>query len=134
MRITASVTVITIVAIGVILLLNRTGQYIPTTYAKLQHAASKPTCVQTTNNTKLAVNSQDATLIGNEITTSVIDASAGTNVTVNFKTYSGSEATGTASYSSYYGSYNFTVKKVANNSTNSYVGGWRVTRFQACKA
>jgi hypothetical protein len=128
-----TVVIILGVGVGVGIMLHHNEPYSPTTFARLQSASSRPVCLEKHNNTNLKVDSKDNYYIGNVIATSVTDALAGTNVNVYFKTFDGSNATGTAAYSSYYGSYNFTVKKTASNATNNFVGGWSVTRFQACK-
>ena len=124
--------VIIALAVSIGIALHRSNPYSPTTYAQLQRTSSRPVCLQKDTNKNLPVDSADTNYIGNVIATSITDAHAGTNVNVYFKTYSGSSATGTAAYSSYYGNYNYTVQKVASNSTNNFVGGWRVTRFEPC--
>jgi len=133
-RTSVIVSVVIVIALGVSvsLILRSNEQYSPTTFSSLQRTHSRPTCLQPNTNTGLRVDSQDTTYIGNIVATSITDARAGTNVNVYFKTYDGSNATGTAAYGGAYGNYNFTVKKVASNATNPYVGGWKVTRFLSC--
>ncbi|HEV7453655.1 MAG TPA: hypothetical protein VGO07_00180, partial [Candidatus Saccharimonadales bacterium] len=108
-------------------------EYSPTNLAKVEHAAKLPQCLQKTNNPNIKVSAEDRAFIENNAASSIIDVAAGTNVDAYFKTYDGKTATGSSVYSGKYGSYNFTAKKVADNATNNYVGGWKITRLEACK-
>jgi len=112
--------------------------YSPTTFAELQKATTKrQACIQTlgTNGTKDHPQNKDYTYIENSITSSIVDAAAGTNVDAYFKTYDGKTATGTTAYSGKYGTYNFTAEKSTGDTGDpNYFGHWKVTRFEPCRA
>jgi hypothetical protein len=121
------------VAIVVSLAQRQSPTYSPTTLANVRKSSSTTSCLQPHNNTALKVDSQDSTFIGNNVASSIIDVAAGTNVDVFFKTYTSTRATGTAVYGGKYGSYNYVAQKVADNKTNNYVGGWKITSLVPCK-
>ncbi|HSX15792.1 MAG TPA: hypothetical protein VLF40_03300 [Candidatus Saccharimonadales bacterium] len=133
--IVVGVAIIIVLGLGIGLALRSGEHYSATTYARIQQAnKSRPACLQTSDNKHLRVDSKNRTQIETEIGGSITDALAGTNYDVYFNAYDGTTATGTVKYGSYYGSYNYTIKNINKNSGNVYVGGWRVTRFQPCKA
>jgi hypothetical protein len=115
-------------------ILSGSNQYKPTTLSKVPHAVQPPVCIQTKENEDLSVKKEDENFLGNMVASSIIDVPAGTNVDAYLSSYNGTNATGTAVYSDKFGSYNFTAKKASNGSNDSYLGGWKITHFEACKA
>ncbi len=133
-QLTIGAGVVILVTAGVVLGMHlRKPDYTPTSLAKVEHAATLPKCLQTADNPNIPISAEDRAFIENNAAGSIIDVPAGTNVTAYFKTYDGTTATGSSVYSGKFGSYNFSAKKVADNSTNSYVGGWKITRLEACR-
>lgn len=126
------ISAITIGAVfAVAINIMRPQQFTPTTLSNISKSSEKSACLQTQENTALAVPDNDASSIANASTLSIIDVPAGTNVDVYIKTYSSTKATGTAIYSGKYGSYNFEAGKASKG--DAYTNGWQITQFNACK-
>jgi hypothetical protein len=124
-----------IAGVIVLILLTPHGHpdYTARNLAYVPHAAKPPACLQTTKNPSLQVPDEEHTFIENNLASSITDVPAGTNVTAYIKTYDGKIATGSSVYSGKYGTYNFTAKKLHDNSVNDYVGGWKITALEVCK-
>ena len=126
--------VVALVITGLILSFTmRQTPYSPTMLANVKRAAHPPACLQKTTNRNLMVSTKDQTFIENTAAGSILDVQAGTNVSAYFKTYDGKTATGSSVYSGSYGSYNFTAERVNPASTDTYEGGWKITRLEACQ-
>ncbi len=128
-----SAVVFAVAGVGLYTVLHQQHDFSGITLAQAQRPTGRPACLQAKTNPNLKASQQDQQFIANANTASIIDVPAGTNVDSYLKTYNGSSATGTSVYSGKYGRYNFVAKKVADNATNNYVGGWRITHFEACK-
>lgn len=108
-------------------------QPVQTTLAQVQNVSEKATCLLKQDDSSLVIPTAESTYITNAAMTGIIDVPAGTNVDVHIETYDGTNATGTSVYPDKYGSYNFTVKKTGNDSTDTYTGGWLITEIKACR-
>jgi hypothetical protein len=126
-----------IIAASAVLLVHRNDNHIAPAVSLAETRKRSPSppaaCLATKDNSALKVAAKDRDFITNNAVGQIIDVPAGTNVYVHLKTYNGDTATGTSMYSGTYGSYNFTIKNLNKNDGNTYVGGWRITKFETCK-
>jgi hypothetical protein len=117
----------------VVMFYSSNKQPVQTTLAEVQNNGEKVACLLTQDDSNLVIQAGESTYVANAAMTGIIDVPAGTNVDVHIKTYDGTNATGTSVYPDKYGSYNFTLKKTGNSSTDTYTGGWLITQIKACQ-
>ena len=118
-------TLLVATAFGGIAWLMAHQSFHPTTLSNVQSRAPKQTCLLAQDDPAVKIPEPALTDLSYAVMSSIIDVPAGTNVDIHFKSFTGTQATGTSVYQGTYGSYNFAAEKKP--------AGWIITSFDPCK-